>query len=316
MSICPICGSEYCEQNEDSFFIGKIFFCKTENMRFRIVENIYNNQIINISKLYALIYELISKQDYFGRKVSLVIYYDQKENELGIHNNAINAFYLLKNYPYTIMEKLNRSLLNISYKFKDIGEIIHSDSIYPTMLFCLKDASMKDLEKREIIDMLKDLNFISYPYDKSVSQIKITVDGWKQIESMNKGQTKNVFIAMKFGNDTFEIRNSIKQVLYDLNYNPDLIDEKQHNEQIVPEILHAIEQSRFLIVELSNGNQGAYYEAGVAQGLGKQVIAVCSKDVVENKQVHFDFAQKSLVVYENLDDLKTKLSNRIKATIK
>lgn len=53
-------------------------------------------------------------------------------------------------------------------------------------------------------------------------------------------------------------------------------------------------------------------------GKGKEVIISCSKEAFDNpdQRPHFDILQKSLVVWEDEDDLKEKLQKRIKATVK
>ncbi len=61
---------------------------------------------------------------------------------------------------------------------------------------------------------------------------------------------------------------------------------------------------------------GAYYEAGYAHALGKEVIHLYDEREKATNPLHFDVAQKSTVMYNGLDDLKAKLIKRIKATIK
>jgi len=65
---------------------------------------------------------------------------------------------------------------------------------------------------------------------------------------------------MKFGEETKELREKIKEGLK--GFNVRIMDEIEHNHQIVPEMLYEIRNSRFVIAELSHHNNGAYYEAG------------------------------------------------------
>ena len=66
-----------------------------------------------------------------------------------------------------------------------------------------------------------------------------------------------------------------------------------------------------MVVDLTNKNNGAYFEEGYAMGLGKDVIQICQKDV----KLHFDIAQKNTIMWEDENDIIEKLANRIKATI-
>jgi hypothetical protein len=61
-----------------------------------------------------------------------------------------------------------------------------------------------------------------------------------------------------------------------------------------------IRRSRFLISELTGGNQGAYWEAGFAEGLGKRVVYTCEKSYFDNPKTkpHFDANHYSHVIWE------------------
>ena len=99
-------------------------------------------------------------------------------------------------------------------------------------------------------------------------------------------------------------------------YIPRMIDEKEHNNQIVPEILFEISRSKFVVVDVTYPNYGAYYEAGYAEALGKEVIICCREDVFNsNQKPHFDIAQKSSIVWKDEEDLENRLFRRIEATV-
>ena len=90
--------------------------------------------------------------------------------------------------------------------------------------------------------------------------------------------------------------------------------EIQHNHQIVPEMLYEIKNSRFVVAELSQHNNGAYYEAGYALGLGKEVIHICSEKELKSK-LHFDVAQINTITYKDVNEIADKLKKRIQVTI-
>ena len=89
------------------------------------------------------------------------------------------------------------------------------------------------------------------------------------------------------------------------------IDEVEHNDFITPELLKYIRDSKFVVVDLSHQNNGAYFEEGYAMGLGKPVIQLCKKDV----RLHFDIAQKNTIIWETEEEIPERLKNRIIATI-
>lgn len=125
---------------------------------------------------------------------------------------------------------------------------------------------------------------------------------------------------MSFSEETDTIRKAFRQAIQESGYTARVIDEKEHNNQIVPEIFFEIERSKFVVVDVTYPNYGAYYEAGYAQALGKQVIICCRKSEFESKdrqkRPHFDISQKSMVVWQDESDLVTRLKKRIEATVR
>lgn len=96
---------------------------------------------------------------------------------------------------------------------------------------------------------------------------------------------------MKFGDDTKELREAIRSGISEAGYIAIFIDEVQHNDFITPELLKYIRNSKFVVVDLTHKNNGAYFEEGYAMGLGKPVIQLCKNGV----SLHFDIAQKILL---------------------
>ena len=152
--------------------------------------------------------------------------------------------------------------------------------------------------------------------------------GFERIDSLqleNRSNGKNVFVSMSFSDNTKLTREALRNAIIDAEFSPEFIDEIIHNKQIVPEMFRLIRESRFLILEISDPNYGAYYEAGYALGLGKEVIICCSKEVFNKKYEsdeekkyakylcpHFDIAQKQILVWDDYLDLRKKLTEWIK----
>lgn len=143
----------------------------------------------------------------------------------------------------------------------------------------------------------------------------LTVKGRKHFESKVVNNTsEKVFIAMWFNadlNDSYN--NGIKKILIKLGFSPLRIDEKEHNNKIDDEILKEIENSFFVIADLTGQRGGVYLEAGYALGKGKKVIwSVKDGDL---KNIHFDIRQYNFIVWKDVNDLANKLEKRIKETI-
>lgn len=150
-------------------------------------------------------------------------------------------------------------------------------------------------------------------YSGGKRPIQLTPKGYSRLDDIKTELTsqKQAFIAMKFGNDTINLRSAIKKGISDAGYIPILIDEIDYNGLITPEILKRIQNSKFVVVDLTHQNNGAYFEEGYAMGLGKPVIQLCS----ENTKLHFDLAQKNTIMWANEEDIPERLCKRILATI-
>ena len=122
---------------------------------------------------------------------------------------------------------------------------------------------------------------------------------------------KTVFVAMSFNESLKEIRDAICRVISVEGFKPILIDAKEHNKHIVPEIFDEIDQAEFVIADLTQQRAGVYFEAGYAKGKGKEVIITCSKEELKNR--HFDVEQLNTIFWENNYDLMSRLSKRIEA---
>jgi hypothetical protein len=93
--------------------------------------------------------------------------------------------------------------------------------------------------------------------------------------------------------------------------------DKPHINRIDDEIITRIKESKFLVVDYTGQNNGAYYEAGFARGIGIKVISTCNKDEIDNNKLHFDTRQYNTIPWENdnLDDFINVLQFYIEANI-
>jgi nucleoside 2-deoxyribosyltransferase len=147
--------------------------------------------------------------------------------------------------------------------------------------------------------------YIKYPIEKFLSEYKL--------EHLIKGETKDVFIAMSFSEEMIKAKSSIKKALKECGYNAVIMDERDHNNQIVPEIYLQIRESKFAVIDLTQQKTGVYYEAGYAKAMEKEIIYLCKND--DFKNIHFDIAQQNVIKWDDEFDLQEKLEQRIIATV-
>lgn len=162
------------------------------------------------------------------------------------------------------------------------------------------------------------LNELGYLTAIGSGSYRISANGWRRIEQLTRREqeTKQGFIAMSFSKETIKISEAFKRAISESGYIPIRIDEKEHNNQIVPEILFEIDRSKFVVMDVTVPNNGAYYEAGYALGKGKQVIICCRKEeFLGSERPHFDIQQKSTIIWDTEEELVLRLKKRIEATV-
>lgn len=164
------------------------------------------------------------------------------------------------------------------------------------------------LQDRKLVDILP-------PSTGEERKIRLLPEGYARVDELQKDDLggKRVFVAMKFGKETVALRKAIENGVTAAGYFALPIDQTEHNEFIPLEILKQIRDSRFVVVDLSDDNRGAYFEEGYAMGIGKPVIQLCKRSKAEG--LHFDLRQKNTILWETEDDIPEPLKKRILATI-
>lgn len=235
-------------------------------------------------------------------------------------------------YPKTFSERVDKVLLLLNSRIPHVGQQLVlnlAEAISALFVDRFDDGTVNPFDypsnrpvadiKNEVAYMLQylvDMAYISFEDGKSVEDwihIKIAPDGYKRVDELQKYSSygRSALVAMKFGDDTRPLREAIRAGIEKAGYIAVFIDEVPHNDFITPELLKHIRDSKFVVVDLSDQNNGAYFEEGYAMGLGKPVIQLCKDGV----KLHFDIAQKNTIIWTTEDDIPEKLSNRIKATI-
>ena len=137
--------------------------------------------------------------------------------------------------------------------------------------------------------------------------INLTLKEWEQYEVEKRGGFAGNygFLAMQFGNVNLEkfvlevLKPTVKEAT---GY--ELVDMRNVSKAgIIDNIMRVqIRDAKFVIVDLTHDNNGAYWEAGYADGLGKPVIFICEKKKFEAKNTHFDTNHCTTVPWSRDDD--------------
>ncbi len=317
--MCPICGA---------FAITAGFFTKDKK---------------DINSIASFLYYKLNVQKNLTKYSSCFLgtaeEYEKLKGDYGkehlVTEKEIAAF-----LPKNFAGRIDKILLALSYKSKYFGdELKLSGEETCSLLFAkrydengllLHNAKTKiEKQVREMLNYLEEKNYISSKNGfEGGYLITLLGDGWKRVEQIERSDefNKNVFVSMSFAKEMDPVRKAIKKGITDAGFSAEFLDEIIHNRQIIPEMFRLIRECRFLIMDISDPNYGAYYEAGYAQGLGKEVIITCSNETFNREyktktekkyarylKPHFDILQKQILRWDDYADLTHKLTEWIKA---
>jgi nucleoside 2-deoxyribosyltransferase len=125
--------------------------------------------------------------------------------------------------------------------------------------------------------------------------------------------SRYAFFARQFKNDDLDTvyEKCLRQAVAETGFELRIVPQKAgHIDAIVED---EIRRCRFLVSDLSDKNAGAYWEAGLAEGLGKPVIYICRDGV----QTHFDTDHRQTVRWDlsKLDETAARLKAVIRNTL-
>jgi nucleoside 2-deoxyribosyltransferase len=181
-----------------------------------------------------------------------------------------------------------------------------------------RDAPLLDafdsVELTFLINTQVDLGYIEQVHGPEMARLK--AKGWEQIQAATvNGVPGKCFVAMSFAEELKPVwEEGIEPaVRIDCKMDPVRMDLVEHNEKICDKMIAEIRTCQFLVADVTLQRPNVYHEGGFAMGLGRPVIWTCSED--DRKEVHFDTRQYNHIFWNDPKDLRTKLRDRIKATI-
>jgi nucleoside 2-deoxyribosyltransferase len=209
-----------------------------------------------------------------------------------------------------------------------IGENINTpEEWYKINLFpLLSIIGAKDYNGIEYICIhLKNSGFIDfkgYKKDEEINyQFQLTFKGWSRFEELSNIGSKGTFafMAMQYKDDEQNIiyEDHFKKAVKDTGFDLRRLDENLKAGLIDNQLRVEIRNCRFLLADLTADNNGAYWEAGYAEGLGKPVIYLCEKQHFDNFKTHFDTNHHTTIIWEkeDIEQAKEKLKATIRATL-
>ena len=178
---------------------------------------------------------------------------------------------------------------------------------------------VEDLYEMGVIRMAEPVKTNQYTVFMNVN---LTLKGWEQYETEKRGgfEGNYGFIAMQFGDTDLDafVQEVVKPAVKDgIGY--DLVDMRDVGRAgIIDNIMRVqIRDAKFVIADLTHDNNGAYWEAGYAEGMGKPVIYICEKTKFDNEKSHFDTNHCTTIPWSKNDaeDFKKELIATIRRSL-
>jgi hypothetical protein len=148
--------------------------------------------------------------------------------------------------------------------------------------------------------------------------VRLTMKGWERYQELKKRDvdSRMAFMAMKFGDPLLNkaVDECFRPAVDRAGFRLRLLTDDQGAGLIDDQLRSAMLASRFIIADLSHGNQGAYWEAGFGEGLGLPVIYTCEASKWTESKTHFDTNHLVTIIW-NPADLQ-KAQNQMTATIR
>jgi hypothetical protein len=152
-------------------------------------------------------------------------------------------------------------------------------------------------------------------------EVGLTFSGWDLYEELQRAHSEGpiAFMAMPFGDESIDdvFRNCFVPAARQCGFDLRRINERPPAGLIDNRLRVEIRRSRFVIVDLTNENRGAYWEAGFAEGLGKPVIYTCEQSFFKKSGTHFDTNHHHTIVWQatDLTSAALQLKDTIRATL-
>ena len=317
--ICPICGTNLKSDIGDGL-MGQLYVNCDTCGKFALSEDYYEDYIERKNSIVSK--SEVASYLYYHKSDRIRPYFCSDTDNIPSGYRRVSVSEIQNWYPKGFREKVDTFLLGLASRANFYSEpILFTNEQLRSA--CFVDRSPQGPMGPHPNAVSAQIQYFeSYlseqKYTSTVNNgLVLLPRGLERIDNLQQNKsknTKNVFVAMSFAPEMAAVRESIKEALTECGYIPRIMDEIEHNHQIVPEMLYEIREARFVIAELTGHNNGAYFEAGYALGCGKEVIQICEKTKF-GTDGHFDVKQVNTILWESTTDLTNRLIARIKSTI-
>lgn len=323
--VCPFCGAHYLPIQKS------LSCCKNCLNKTNIVvsrKNDISQDLLNKASNYVMHNDMLGNDVFLGSDEEYEVAKQVNDLMLHISPEEVEAW-----YPRAFAQKIDYILLYLQRHMDFEGQVVIVAKDDLQKLLFINDSlddNDKTIQIEYIFDYISGEKYFdftgSFDEARKIANYRfwLTPKALARVDELQKdiNNNKDIFVAMAFNDDTKPTREAIRAGIKGAKFSEKFLDEIIHSQQIVPYMMRLIRDCRFLIMDITEPNYGAYYEAGYALGLGKEVIITCRQDIFNKKDYasdlerralkpHFDIVQRQILVWENEEDLSAKLKQWI-----
>ena len=250
--------------------------------------------------------------------------------------------------PLIITKEWLEKIINLDYSYPNPAEQIdylvrflghelkrpgkqynYNDESINVLKLISATASIDGMHMQKILEYADESKLIN----KSNTDLELTLDGWRRYNEFERGKLglRFAFMAMQFEDEQKSfIEGTVKPIVKEFELDLNILSDIYSKENIIDlKLRNTIKDCSLLICDLTHRNNGAYFEAGFAEGLGKPVIYICEqktwheheenikKDGDRNKRLHFDVDHQEIYRWKkNNDESITKFQNELREKVK
>ncbi|MEE9452024.1 MAG: hypothetical protein V3V61_04620 [Gammaproteobacteria bacterium] len=216
------------------------------------------------------------------------------------------------------LEQVNNLLRYIGEESKDIGSqvlLIEDSNLY------FKIGTREPKSVIHAARLLIEENFVKQASKDTGVKIKVslTEKGWMRFQK----EAKTVFMAMFFENDKVERfrKDCVKPAVESIGYKFISMKDYPKAGSIDDHIRVELRKAQIVIADLTENNEGVYWEAGFAEGNNKLVIYTCEESLFKSKgkkpYTHFDTNHIRTILWNenDFDQVKQEIVDMIKNSL-
>ncbi len=156
----------------------------------------------------------------------------------------------------------------------------------------------------------------------------LTAAGWTRLDDLmrNGRGSRHAFMAMDYNDTPTDIgrfyRDHLAKAVGETGFELRPTNHTGKTAELIDNRMRVeLRTSRFVVCDLSDGNHGAYWEAGFAEGLGRPVFYLCHHDTFnsadKHTRPHFDTNRQPIIRWRLEDPAPAlaELKNMIRATL-